>query len=193
MGLLDRVNGILLTPRKEWAVIDTEAATVGSIYTGYVIPLALIPALAGFVAMSLIGFGFVGTRIRSPIGTGLIAALVHYVGSLVAVYLLALIIDGLAPAFGGRRSQIQALKVSAYSYTAAWISAVFLVIPRVRVLGLLGLYSFILLFLGLPILMKSPEDRSLGYTLVVAICALLVFLVTGTIASRVTGYSAWAY
>ena len=46
MALLDRVKSILLAPRPTWQVIDSESATVGSLYTGYVIPLAAIPAVA---------------------------------------------------------------------------------------------------------------------------------------------------
>jgi len=97
---------------------------------------------------------------------------------------LALIIDALAPTFNGQRSQIQALKVAAYSSTAAWVAGIFALIPGLRILGILGLYSLYLLYLGLPVLMKSPREKAVGYTVVVILAAIVLFMVIGVIASR---------
>lgn len=188
MNLIDRVKGILLAPRKEWAVIDGEPATAGSLFSSYIVPLAAIPAVAGFIGMSVIGFGLLGSSIRIPIGSGITGAAVRYVGTLVGVYVLALIIDALAPTFGGQKNPIQAPKVAAYSSTAAWVAGIFMIIPGLRVLGVLGLYSLFLLYLGLPVLMKAPEDRSIGYTVVVIISAVVLYMVVGAIAGRLVGY-----
>ena len=193
MNLVARVKGILLSPRNEWTVIDGESATVSSLYTGYIIPLAAIPAIAGFIGLSIFGVGLLGNTFRVPIMRGLTSACVQYVGALVGVYVLALIADALAPNFGGQKNQIQALKVAAYASTASWVSGIFLMVPGLRMLGLLGLYSLYLLFLGLPVLMKAPEDKALGYTAVVIICAVVLFVVVGTISSRLTGYGGMGY
>lgn len=193
MALIDRVKGILLTPKQEWAVIDSEPATVGSLYTGYIIPLAAIPALAGFIGMSVIGFGVLGASLRIPIGTGLTWALVRYCGALIGVYVLALIIDGLAPTFGGHKNQIQALKVATYSSTAVWLAGIFSLLPALSILGILGVYSLYLLFLGLPVLMKAPADKAFGYTMIVVISAVVIFLIIGAIASRLVGFGGWGW
>ncbi len=42
MSLVDRARNIITNPAAEWPVIAGEPASVGSLYTGYVIPLALI-------------------------------------------------------------------------------------------------------------------------------------------------------
>ena len=191
MNLVDRVKGILLTPRKEWPVIEAESATTTSIYSKYVIPLAAIPAIAGFIGTSLIGVGIMGASIRVPISTGITGAVVRYVLSLVTVYVLALIIDALAPSFGGTKSPIQALKVAAYASTASWVAGIFLVLPGLSLLGLLGLYSLYLLFLGLPVLMKAPQDKSLAYTLVVIVGAIVLFVVVGAIVNRFVVARPW--
>lgn len=188
MELVSRVKGILLTPKAEWAVIDTEPATVGSLYTGFIIPLALIPPVCMFIGMSLIGYNLSGTGYRWPIGLGLESAVVRYVLSLVGVYVLALIIDALAPSFGGRKSQIQALKVAAYSSTASWVVGIFYLLPALAILAILGLYSLYLLYLGLPTLMKSPQEKAVGYTVVVIVCAIVLFVIIGTITGRMFSY-----
>jgi hypothetical protein len=119
-----------------------------------------------------------------PIGSAITSALVAYVLSLVAVYVLALIIDGLAPTFNGQRSQIQALKVAAYSSTASWVAGIFALIPGLRILTILGLYSLYLLYLGLPIVMKAPREKAMSYTAVVLLAAIVLFMLIGVVAGQ---------
>ncbi len=180
MSLVDRAKGILLNPKNEWAVIDTEPATTSSLYSGYIVPLAAIPPVASFIGWSLLGVSVLGFRYRIAMGTSLTGAVVQYGLSLVGTFVLALIIDALAPNFGGQKSQVQALKVAAYSSTASWVAGIFLLIPSLSVLAALGgLYSLYLLYLGLPIVMKAPNEKALGYTAVVVIAAIVLYVVIG--------------
>jgi hypothetical protein len=182
-ALVTRVKGMILSPSTEWQVIDGEPTTVGQLYRSYIIPLSAIPPIASFIGYAVFGISLplIGT-FRIPMGTALTSAVTQYVLGLVAVYALALIIDALAPTFGGQKSQIQALKVAAYSSTAAWLAGIFALIPGLRLLGILGIYSLFLLYLGLPVLTKSPKDKALGYTVVVIICAIVIFWIVGAIA-----------
>lgn len=187
MNLVERVKRILLSPQTEWEVIATEPATSAELYTKYIIPLAAIGPVAQLIGYSVFGIRVFGSTYRVPIGSGLTTAIVTFILTLGATYLLAMIIDALAPTFGGQRSQIQALKVAAYSSTAAWVAGIFALIPGVRMLGILGLYSLYLLYLGLPSLMKSPRDRALAYTGVVVIAGIVLFMVVSIIANRFLG------
>lgn len=182
MSLVERAKNIILTPKSEWPVIDKEQTTTGALYTGYIIPLAAIGPIAQIIGWSVIGMSlpFVGS-FRMPIGYAVRAGVIAYVASLVGTFVLALIIDALAPTFGGQKNQMQALKVAAYSSTAAWVAGIFSLFPPLAILGLLGLYSLYLLFLGLPVLMKAPEDKAMGYTVVVIICALVLWIIIATI------------
>jgi len=177
MALADRVKNILLSPRTEWPVIDAEPATVASLYTGYIMPLAAIPVICQAIGMSTIGMTIplIGTHYRTPVVSAITSAAVLYVFGLIAVFIVALIVDGLAPTFGGTKNQVQALKVVAYSYTASWVGGIFALVPALGIIGFLfALYSLYLLFLGLPVLMKSPADKAVGYTVVVVICTIVV-------------------
>jgi hypothetical protein len=176
-SLVNRVKAILMQPKSEWQVIDGEPATVASIYVGYIVLLAAIPAICG-----AIGFA------RYYAGFAIRFAVTDYVRNLITPFVLALIIDLLAPTFGGQRSQIQALKVSAYAATAGWVGGIFFLIPGLGILdGIAGLYGLYLLYLGLPILMKAPTDRAMGYTVVTIIVAVVLFVVLGRIAGMVMG------
>jgi hypothetical protein len=185
MNLVERVRRLLLSPRTEWAVIDAEPTTPAALYTGYVMPLAAIGPIAQVIGYSVFGVTvpFLGSY-RVPIGSAISNAIVTYVLTLIGTYLLGLIIDGLAPTFGAQRSPIQALKVAVYSSTPAWLAGVFALVPGLRILQILGLYSLFLLYLGLPILMKAPRDKAPGYTVVVVLASIVLFMVVGFIAGR---------
>ena len=186
MALMERAKNILLQPKQEWPVIDTEQASVGSLYTGYIIPLAAIGPIASIIGWSVFGMRvpFAGSM-RIPIGFGIRNAVIVYVLGLVGVFVLALIIDALAPTFGGQKNQVQALKVAAYSYTAAWVGGIFNLIPALAILGLLAvIYSLYLLFLGLPVVMKAPQDKAVGYTVVVILVAIVLYFVIGIIVAQ---------
>jgi hypothetical protein len=185
MNLVDRVKRILFSPGTEWPIIEAEPTTPAELYTGYIMPLAAIGPIAQIIGYSVFGITvpFVGTY-RVPIGTALTSALVSYVLTVASTYVLALIIDGLAPSFSGQRSRIQALKLAAYSSTAAWVAGIFLLVPGLRILTVLGLYSVYLLYLGLPVLIRSPREKVLTYTVVVVLAAVVLFMLSGAIAGR---------
>lgn len=174
MNLVERVQSILLKPKATWPAIDAEPADAASLYKNYVMILALIPAVASFIGLSLIGIGAFGVSFRVPIVSGLANMVVGYVLSLVMVFVLALIIDAMAPTFEGTRSQIGALKLSAYASTAAFVGGIFSLVPALSAIGALAaLYGVYLLYTGLPVLMKCPPDKAIPYTAVVVVCAIV--------------------
>ena len=186
MNLVDRAKKIILQPKQEWQVIAGEPQTVQSIYTQYVMILAAIPAVAAFVGFSLIGMSGFGASYRMPIASGVAHMIVSYVLSLGMVYVLALIIDALAPTFAGQKNLMQALKVAAFAPTASWLAGVFYIIPALGILAVIGgLYSLYLLYLGLAPLMKTPEDKSVPYTVVVILIAIVLTFVVGAVSALV--------
>lgn len=182
-GLVDRVKSILMKPSATWEVIEAEPATVAGLFKGYVVPLSLIPAVAGLIGGLVFGYGGFGLTFKPSILGALISAAVSFGGGLLAVYLMSLIIDGLAPTFEGERNRIQAMKVAAYSGTAGWLAGIFAIYPPISVLSLLGLYSFYLLYKGLPRLMKAPETKATAYTASVVIIAIVLGVIIAALTS----------
>src|SRR5580700_7433705 len=188
MAIVDRVKNICLTPNTEWPIIADEPATTADLITGYVVPLAAIGAVAGFIGRSVIGTTtFLGTY-RTSLATGLVLAVFAFVMAIVGVFVISLIIDALAPSFGGEKNSIRALKVAVYSYTPAWVAGVLNILPLLGVLVVLAaLYGLYLLYLGLPRLMKCPPDKAIGYTVVVVICAIVINLVIVAVGGAIAG------
>lgn len=183
-GIVQRAKDILLKPKETWPVIAAEPATTQSIYVPYVVVLAAIGPLAAFVGGQLFGFSFLGVTYRPPLVSSLVSAVVSYGLSLASVFLLALVIDALAPNFGRQKNPVQALKVAAYMGTASWVGGICGLIPALSMIGLLfALYGLYLLYLGLPVLMKAPEDKALGYTVVVILAVIVLMVVVGAVAA----------
>jgi hypothetical protein len=189
MDLIQRAKNICLSPASEWAAIASEPTSAMNLITGYVAPLAAIGAVAGLIGGSLVGrtLPFVGTY-RVPFGAGLAAAVFAFVMAVVGVLILSLIINALAPRFGGEKDSTQALKVAVYSYTPAWIAAVLQILPALGMLVMLAaLYGLYLLYLGLPRLMKCPPEKAGGYTAVVVVCAIVISVVVAGVGATIVG------
>ncbi len=188
MGLIDRVKNILLKPKDEWAVIEGETSSTADLLGGYVAPLAGIAALCGFIGSTVIGHSipFVGTY-RTPIFWGMGIAVLTFAMAFVSVFIVSFIIDALAPTFGAQKNSAQAMKVAVYAYTPGWVAGVLNILPMLALLGILAaLYGIYLLYLGLPRLMKNPQEKSIGYTAVVVICAIVVSIVLSVIVGTVS-------
>lgn len=172
MSIVDRIKGVLLEPKAEWPRIAAEPATTQSIYTGWVLILAAIGPLATLIGVAELGFAW---ALRLAIGT--------YVISLVITFVLAMVVDVLAPSFGGEKDFVAALKLTAYSYTAAWIAGV------ANVLGTLGsvivllasIYAWYTFFLGAPVLRKCSADKAIPFTLLIVLCGIGLGVLAGMV------------
>ena len=186
MNLFERVKGILLNPRAEWSIIEREQGDVAYLFMNYVAILAAIPAVCGFIGSSLIGISLPGLgTVRVPIVTGFVGAVVGYLLTFAMVYIVALLADLLAPTFQGQKNFENALKLTVYSYTPAWLVGVFLLIPSLGFLTILGLYGLYLLWTGIPLLMKAPQEKSIVYTLAIIVCAIVIGLVVGLVQAAI--------
>lgn len=180
--LVDRARNILLKPNQEWPVIAAEPTTVRDIAIGYVLPLAAIGPVATFIGGQVFGYGALGFTYRPSLLSSLGSAIATYVLGVVAIFVLSLIADFLAPRFDGQANRVNAFKLIAYSWTAAALAGVFGLLPSLGFLVFLGLYGVYLLYLGATPLMKIPADKAAGYTAVTIICAIVANFVVAALA-----------
>jgi hypothetical protein len=180
MDIVQRVKAITLKPKDTWPAIKAEQATIQDLYTSYAVILAAIPPIASFIGMSLLGF---------PIGRGISHAVVSYGLSLAGLYVVAQIIDALAPSFGSQKNLVNALKVAVYSSTPSWVAGILIIIPFLApVAMLLSLYSLYLFYLGLPIMMETPKDKARGYFILTIVISIVVFILIGTLSRSLFGF-----
>jgi hypothetical protein len=169
MNLGDRIKNIVLAPKAEWTKIDAEPATTQTIFTGYVMILAAIaPIMMVVVSMGRVIFPAIG----------------QYVIALAMTFALALVVDALAPSFGGTKNFVKSLALVAYSWTGVWIvGGIAAIIPAVA--GLLWIaaviYAFYTLYLGAPILGRASAEKAAGFTVVVVLCSIALVIVLGAV------------
>ena len=171
MNAFVRAKAILVDSAAAWRGIEKDIGDPAYLLSRYVAVLALIPALSGFVGATLIGVITPSGVLRADLIDGLFGAIVSYATSCAIVLLLGLIIDLLAPLFGGRRDFEDAFKLAVYSFTPLWLVGIFLLLPGLRFLLLTGAYGIYLFWLGAPRLTKVPEQQAANFTAVIVICA----------------------
>ena len=190
--LVDRAKAILMKPKEEWPVIAAEKTDIATLYRTYVIPLAAIGPVANALGGALIGTTLVGVgAVRVPFTNAVVGGLIAFALSLLGTYVVARVIDYLAPRYGGTRDLTGAFKVSAYSSTAQWVVGIFALIPALSALSILGLYGLYLLYLGLPVVMKVPAEKAMSYTVAVVVAVIVVFIVIGAVSGIVIGTAAF--
>jgi hypothetical protein len=179
MNLIQRAKNILVTPKTEWNVVAGETATLGSLLTGYVLPLSLIPAVAGFLGTMLFAGFFFG-----PVA-GIVLAVVSVIGSILAYVIGTYIIDALAPSFKSEKDLGRSAQLMAYSATAIWVAGVLSIIPLLGWLAALAgaAYSIYLMYLGLGPIKKTPEDQRVLYVII----AIVVYWVVNLIITMLIG------
>jgi hypothetical protein len=187
MNLVQRAKSLLLTPKTEFQVIDNERTSGMPLVMSYLLPLAVLAALATFVGYVLIS--------RGGFKFGLYFALIGLVQLVVSVYVTALIADMLAPSFDAQKNLDKSLQLLIYSSTPVFVGSLLNVIPQIGWLGLLagGIYSLYLLYIGIPILKKSSEDKTPLYLIVIILSAAILFWLVQYIIGRVAFPSMYGY
>jgi hypothetical protein len=179
MNLVNRAKNILFTPKAEWTAIEAENAPHMKVFTTYVIPLALIPAVAALIGYGVIGYSVLGTHVAN-FGWGLRQAVVQYITMLGGTYLTAFVIDALAANFGAQKDFNRAFSLVAYAYTPMFVGGIFYLLPSLSWLAsLAGLYGLYLLYIGLQPMMKVPAEKQTGYFVV----SLLVMIAVSAVLS----------
>lgn len=182
-NLQTRVVNILKDPKSEWPVIAAESTDIGRLYREYIIPLSAIPVVASFISAMWLGSLMVSTGVM-PGGLmfWLGFSIATYVLGLVGIFIDAVVIEWLAPKFKSSGTRVDALKVVAYSMTPAWIAGILQLVPLLGILGIVAaIYAIYLCYLGLPPVMKTPQDQVVIFMIVSAVVIVVVHVVLGAI------------
>ena len=202
MNLVDRIKYTLFEPQQPpWAGVKTEPLTsteapvstkpaiANATILGALLAMLLVALLATFPPVSAFIFGHrfadisLGT-LTARVITGMIVGCTLSLGG---AYLLARIIDALAPKFGGTKNMNQALRVAIISTSAFWLAHVISMMTGLRFIELIGLYGIYALYAGLPVSMKLPKTEAIPYANIIVIVAIAISLAVCGVQAVVTG------
>jgi len=180
--ILSRAYGLLREPKKEWEQIKAEETTIPNILIGYVAPLAAIPPLC-----DLIGQAVFNQALQGDVGQAAVRAVVTWIVSIALVFFLGVLVNVVADNFEADKDELAAQKIAAYSLTPSFLSGVFSLWPPLWWLSLFALAAMVfLMYRGLPILMRAPQETALGYTATVTIAAMVGGIVLFSLAACVS-------
>ena len=158
-GTPQRIQRILFSPRSEWRTLAEEETAATEIWLRWVIPLAAIGPIASVLGALLFGFLPFSGLLGWSLGIVIRTAVVTYVANLLGIAFFTWLLQQIVPRFGGTVDALGALKITAYSATAAWVIAVVQLVPPLAPLGILGIYGLYLLYVGLEVVAGVPKDR----------------------------------
>lgn len=175
MTIMERARAIILDPRETWEIIKEESIEVKQILVNYAAPLALIPAVCNLIGFTLMGIRTpAGNLVRAPFLEALGGGIVGYVLHLGGIFVAAWLVNLLAPTFSSKSDLNASMKVVAYSMTPVWLAGFFSLLPGLGILSILGLYGIYLLALGLPVVLETPENKVIWYTLTIVISGIVI-------------------
>ena len=187
MDIVERAKAITLNPAATWPVIDAEKHDAKSLFVPYMLILAAIPAVASFIGLSLVGMGGFGFNFRIPIASGIAMMITTYVLTLAMTFGMGWLASALAPTFGGQSSLVQGLKLAVFGGTPMLLAGVFNVLPALSILGILvAFYALYVMYLGLPVLMKNPKEKTIVYMVVLILASIIAGVVLSTVTSAFT-------
>ena len=185
--IISTAKQFILSPKAEWEVVKSDKDTAHQHVMKYVLPLALISAVAIFIGVGLIGYRVLGYRIQSVSG-GLAQAIMSLASILIGVYLSGFVIHKLAPTFDTTVSLDKAVKLVGFSYTAILLAGVLNIFPPLAFLTFLGgLYSLYILYIGFKPMTNVSDEKSTSYFIVSLLVIVGVYVIIGMILAGIIG------
>lgn len=178
--MFQRIINIALKPGEEWPAVAQEPMTTAGIYTKYIVPLSAIGPACTFLSANIFGqtLPFTGIKVVPAMSTLLMLMIASYILGLISVAVTAFIVQKLAPTFKSQGQFVDGLKLVVFSYAPYWLASVLTLLPIIGMLSLLvALYGLYLFYVGLPHVMKTPEEQRLPYLGVVLVVSIIVWFV----------------
>jgi hypothetical protein len=192
MNLIERAKAMLLAPKPEWAKINTETGSLGTLIPSYTLPIAAVGSI-GFV----IGYGVIGMYGFTSFKAGLVLAILCIVCSVVSAIAGAFIADAVAPSMGAQKDINKSAQWLVYGLTPLYVALFLGIIPGRDIFWLVTLagfgYSFYVMLQGAADIKKVAADKAMGYTAVVAGASLVVFIIVERIGERILAKLIWGY
>lgn len=184
--------GILTHPDREWESIRQESESTTKLYLSHVILLALIPSAAAFYGTTVVGWQIGdGDVVRLSQSSAFQLCVLFYAAMLSGIYLIGKFIDFFSMTYGVEQSEHRGIVLAAYTATPLFLVGIIAVYPVLWVNMLAGIiaicWSVYLLYEGLPILMKIPEER--GFMFATSVLTVGLVMLVGLLAISVVIWS----
>lgn len=173
--------GVLYHPKDEWKLIREEHYSALKCYTAHMIWLAAIPPLAAFIGTTQMGWSIAGGEfVRLTVASALPIAIAFYVALLAGAGVMAWFVHWMEKTYGSQSSFDDCMVLTAFTATPMFLAGLAALIPVLWFDVLVGMgavaYTIYLLYTGVPVIMKVPEDRGFFFASSILTVGLVVLV-----------------
>jgi hypothetical protein len=185
-NFIKRTINIIFNPVNEWIVIADEPYSHAALVRTFALPFIILCSVSKFAGLLFISGQF-------EFQNALLLSLIQFVIIYTGIYLTSKIVYKLAPSFHSEKNQDQAFKLIIYSCVPFFISTFIVnLLPSLFFFQLFYLYTIYLLYNGITVLLKTPDDQKIGYVVIsliilagisLALYRILIYLVRASTVS----------
>jgi len=163
----ERIKAIIANPSAEWEKIVAEPNDQNEIIINYLVPIVALGAITTFIGKASQG--------DISVYQGFMLAITYFISMIAGIYISAVIVSELEPGFNVEKDFGGTLKLIVYSATASMVASVIANLhPGLSFIGLFGLYSLYLFWIGMPRILDVAEDKKVGFVLISALIILAI-------------------
>ncbi|MEX0943925.1 MAG: Yip1 family protein [Pseudomonadales bacterium] len=161
---MNHIIGILFYPLVEWERIREADGTVIGHYLKYIVPIALLPAIAWYYGSTQVGWQLGAREIRLTSESAMQIMVLFYISMLLGVGLLGFMVHWMSETYEAHTSTLaKGVAVAAYTCTPLFVVGAIGFYPILWLDILLGCaaaaHTVYLLYVGVPIVMQIPKER----------------------------------
>ena len=183
--MIDRLKGFTQDPVETWQQIKSSSDTERDLIEKYIAAMIIVPAICAFIGSSLLG--------PLLIGTGLKLLIMRLISGAIGYVLGVMLVQFLAPKFGGTNSRPEILKWMAFSSLPNAAAGLLSLITFLPVIGYLvwivqlaaALFSIYIMWIGIPVVVGVTAERRLPFFL----CLIGAGILVGVLMVAVLGVS----
>ncbi len=149
---------ILFLPARVWRDLAEKPVSAGLLIVGLMLPLSLITSVIHLTGQELTEKTF------------LLSVIIYVTAVLISVSGGSYMLWRLAPRFLSQGTYTKVLNLTCYSYIAIFLAFIIASLhPQLEFVKFFGLYSLYLYWKGLSFMLKTPDDRKIGFTFISAL------------------------
>lgn len=161
---MNHLVGIFISPRSTWESIRDQDDSILMTYVKFVIPIALIPAVAWYFGSVEVGWQLGDRVIRLTSQSAMHIMLLFYIAMLVGTGALGFMVHWMSETYEANTSTLdKGVRIAAYTLTPLFVVGAIGFYPMLWLDILLGCaaaaYAVYLLYIGVPIVMRIPDER----------------------------------
>ncbi len=161
---MNHLLGIMISPKTEWEAIRASDDSIVMTYLKFVIPLALLPAVAWYYGSVEVGWELGDRIIKLTSESAMQIMVLFYLAMIVGVSGLGFMVHWMSATYEASESSLaRGVQIAAYTLTPMFVCGIIGFYPMLWLDMLLGCaaasYAVYLLYIGVPIVLNIPSER----------------------------------